>query len=251
MKKIWLMLLLFTVCLYTGCAQNPSDNSIHTEYEIIIDEQGNWYLKFTDMLPPLSDYAILASSAVEIEFSSITEMRTRIMEHQLTETECHKIMRIESDDPYLKQICNLDQLVEPVLPDDVEMTKVIWSCKDFYEFELTMTEGETFDLRVESKESFDSNLKNATALLYDSHSITSEKKIEDRNATEYLWENGKALQYQLESSQGTLIVQERYSIPVSSSEENESCMKLKYFMIFGIENDVYFQLTVFSPHERP
>jgi hypothetical protein len=245
MKKIIMVVItiLLCICTYTGCSQPEPEETVNTDYEVVVDEQGNWYLKFFDVLPPRDYYALYYQ---EIQFESVEEMRARIVNHELTKSECYMIMRYITEAPCLIQICNLDNLfILDTYPPNEEVSNVRWYCGTQYAYSLkNKWNGENKRIIFYSEDVFVQKYDAAKEYVQ-RKDLISEKQLEDRNAIEYVWKNGKCVQYELEKEDKKLFVQERYAV---NTETGESEISSVY--VLGMQNGAYWCMTTY-PAERP
>lgn len=263
-KRCGIIANVLAVVLLTGCAaasveqapsveQTPSQ-PVDKPYELIV-ENGDNYLLLDDSLPEYGsrddyDYpyhALINYAPAGIFFSTVEEMKSDILSGNFTSRdELSALEGMDINDDLKVRIFN--HIYSPVMPEDASIDKVLWQ-GETYRF-IVATPLDDVKFEVISKEEYDKAISRLDNMYDDDEDIImlDETVEEDRNATvrtfayrEGTTQEGDKLTkkiYTLNEGEKSLLVCESYQT------EKDQDTELTGISVRGVENGVYFQVTM-------
>lgn len=243
---------LLLASLAVGCSFEKSfAPTVTLPYEII--ENDNEYCLVMRCVSSEVDDGVTSSQICvpsDIVFDSINEMIDDIKTGNFSQNELDILASFPRNNENQIQICNINELYVPILPNDLSVEKVFWRGMD-YCFLLNLTNGTgRRRMHVYTPEKFQEatdiarNFPNATECKVQSISTEAE-----RNATVTYYINGigkesKHIYYNITKEAKTLHIVENYILEESKNTPNS-------VRIYGSDNGVYFYYWLASLTERP
>ena len=241
MKK-WLIAiaLVLVVCVAVVIVWTTAPVARNKYYSVRKD--GNGYtLRFRT--PPVRESlpeGVFVSYRSELYFSSLEEMKSKILTGDFTKGELGVISHMNMDDEGEMELFNLDNMYEPVMPEETPY-KVRWFGRNysihFVSGHFSWGEDGEGCLERITKEQFDRGVDN----LYDFPQIydVRETPLQDRDGTCYEYERElflgsvQVMIYRLTTDEKTMVVKEVYKIKDAEKE-------LEQVRFYGEENGQYF-----------
>lgn len=232
---------------------------LFTEKELtyeIIEEEDEYFIVFNDEEITNNEHFQNGWDSLTIKFASLSELREKVATNSLSDSQKAHIRRVfPRDDTGAIKICNLGKLYSPILPERFEITGVYWYGEIYtFDFEneqefgyVTYCTEETYlqEYEYEYEDFFNR----------DNISLSRRKQIEDRNAEEFYYEtlagSFKQVRYTLTTENKTLIIDETYRLFTIHSDLSTSDTVPSRIGIYGIDNGVYFIVSLNDLIERP
>lgn len=242
------MIFTLLLSLLVGCSTMEESNSeSNLPYEIIV-ENGVSYLIMEEIENKTDNFN--AQIDRSIYFASVEEMINDINTGNFSDEELYYLSHYPKDDFGRIRVCNMDELLVPVVPAPLELTGIIWNGQ-WYTYVLGRNDDDTtykmlLDTREQHEETIDFDANFASKTTCDVHSQTTE---EDRNATvtyytNLLGKDCKGVYYTVGEGEGTVHVWEDYAFV-------DEAYKLEYIHIICSDNGVYFHYYSTSETDRP
>ena len=250
MHKKGLAFILFVLCvsLMVGCSAEVMP------YHIIEGDDG-WRIELSDALKKENDPLNLGNCDIirEIHFKTLSDMRQRLIEADLTSEELFSLSRFMKDDDGNIVIPNLDNMYVPVLPEGVQIVSVSISetNSDCYRFNLKLGDeesGTTTNITYMSDKTFKDTFDNLyLGFLQKGYQVVSQTYEAERNADVYIYHVGNAerkmIVYTYKNDTGTYWIQEYYPFEYYDAP-------LETYVFCDTET-ADFQVFMFRPQQRP
>lgn len=232
-KCLYIMMCICTSMFLTACTLITE---IDAETYRIEKNNGEYYMHFTREYDDN-----LGSKEITIpRFSSVAEMKEKILSGQLTSAEVRHLRYKESQDDYVLPLYNLDRLQDFVLPEGMELMYIDFVGKSYYC--VFLFESRECVMSVCSKEAFEKDVAYVQRSL-ERNTVISEEKISERNATVFIchtkgdfYNRFKRIEYVIEDDNKKLSVHENYTEPSDAVPRST--------WILGKQNGAYFSLIM-------
>lgn len=259
-KNISLVVITLTLLtlLLSGCAVAEEMKQYHTPLYTVNVSGDNCYLTFDEAIEQVGDDMSDCEVLIFPEFLTLKDMRQGIITGAITERELISLNRFcgKNEDGSIK-ICNVDKLIECIIPSDLEVEKVIWKGEP-YSFSIRGGPGPMF-IQIVDEELYVS-MMNSYHILYDgTATITAQEFEEERSATVYFettptGAKRKLICYEINDGTKTIMIQENYDL-WNSSEKNTGSevfdTKPGYIQIWIKDEIGYAYGYISGPEYRP
>ena len=226
-----------------------------------IEKEGNdYYLVIDDVYNVYSEennngsVDELTITAPSISFSSVKEMREKVLGGKLTDVQKKAMSQFSKDENGKIKILDFNNLYDAKLPSDVECKYITWR-GEIYSFILN-NEGY---IRFVEEDEYEELYQREFGIPEDK--ITKKEETEDRSATVYYHYTDvaerKSIQYKLEIPGGYLYIEEEYLLSFELADKFTSfkCSDTipQNIYVMGEVNDKYFYcyMNTMDFSERP
>ena len=186
MKKIMcIFTLMLIVFMLFACAENKQTDkgTVITDtnkgYEIeVID--GEYYVVFED--EKYKNNVNASQIVPKLTFSSVTEMKEKLLKGKLTEDEIVTLSTFSKDSAGKIKTPNLEKLFTPTTPENVEcLERVNWGGgSDVYYVKLTSKDCYISSFEVQSKQRYEDELKATVDLIHNNKLVTIIETVETK-----------------------------------------------------------------------
>lgn len=224
-KRIICIFLALTFALLVGCKDNslPVDEVIaKTDEHRVFRSGDNVYFEFLKD-PDSESPNILGHPSAGIKFSSLTEMRRRILENDFNYFEKVDIIKGLANGETLRPMFDVEALYTPICPEGFRFDSLCWPGSPRYVF-CFVNEAEDQPLRVYftyyEDDYYEEAYTRECVEFFDSSNDKYVKNELNEMTTEYLNDNTRYLLYIIEDNERTIQVKEKYLL----SSESDSAL---------------------------
>ncbi len=276
--NLWVLSTVLITGFLIGCAQEKNhpfessdscvekESSVYSEVGIddaeknedfdyqIIEIEGNTYFSFDDE----SRYKDLSTSqmAPVVSFKSMRAFYEGMNCGTLTEEQKKIVAKFDRNEAGQIQICNTNNLVTPIVPEDVQIRSIDWYGKYY----SAMIGGDVYGYITPcDKATYNKRAEEVSITQNERITITSVEFDEDRNAevTNYNTKNArlKQIRYTVQSGDRQIVVIEKYNLEVLNPSV-EGMLEISdtvpaSIQLFCIEDGRYSYGWLTSFEERP
>ena len=187
-----------------------------------------------------------------VRFSSLAEMKERIIGGKLTENELKQIQSFPKDSATAEiGIWDPNRLFSPVLPGGMQYGNVIWYGQS-YQIMLSSENQYRGAVSFLPENQYESDMKRAVDGIYNNslYTIISQTPLTDRNGEEIIATTSvakmKELCYSYETTAGSFFVIETYTLEHSQMPDRADSTIPRSVNIYGQVNNIYFKISLSS-----
>ena len=192
---------------------------------------GEYYLVFKD--EKYKNTVNASQEAPSLEFSSVAEMKDKILNGKLSEDEKFEMSTFSKDRNGKIQVCSFERMYQPVLPSDVILVDmVVWDGMNYYPY----IQSDSFSystIAVQTKSAYDAKYKRTKDMIHNNDLvvITETIKIDDRDASVYQFTTSagklKCIEYTIATEKGKIHVFEYCFLNLSAFFKQKGCITAK------------------------
>ena len=260
--KKFLLLLTVSVLFLSSCNVNSSKLIVDNDNYSVILEKDECFLV------PKKDFSLGEEHSVSPELNitpvltgigsdTIDELYIKIISNTFTKSELSYMQRyFEKDENGRIFICNPNNLLVPLLPQQAEAKKVYLNGGGYY-FSLSFSDITYGYFSVPTEEVFIRNYEENYENFLDNQLLTlvKTKSVAERNATEYYYTTDvaelKKVQYTLKSGNKKICVDETYVLKLDNNAFAVSDTVPNQINLYIYENDEVAEVLLYDFTSRP
>ncbi len=250
--------VLLLVSFLISCGANEKKNFItdtDAGYEIE-ESDGKFYLVITDD----AYKSTINESQTEpyLSFSSVSEMKDKILSGKLTENEIAKMSTFSKNSDKKIEVMDFKKVYEPIFPSDIIWDgSVKWYGKYYHPSFVKSDKFMYMTFSVQTSDIYQDSLQRSKDSIHNNDlvTITDTVQTEERNATVYHYTTSsgefKSIEYVIETENGKIFVMEDYRLTTNNKDLPTSDTIPSSIDLYGDFGDRYFDCFITGLTERP
>lgn len=258
---------LFVLGIFAGCQESegqppkeeifaPGNYSIEvSDYVLTGNPQDGYYIRFSKEYS--SESTLPGMETTDIQFDSIQDFATTVLEGNLSEYQKGKISRVFPSNDQGAITCDFANLQEVVLPDGMIHKDFYWSGAVYSQF--FGTEEDTYgNVIVYTKDSYDAKYQKdyVNRLNKSSVTVSKKEKVSDRNASVIYFSTQladmKCVRYELISGNKTYLVSEEYLLSAYAADQEWVSETVPYRIhMYCTDGNNYYVVNLYHLESRP